>query len=64
MTAPMKEHTCLIFIVACMAVMALIFLDHGLRPVGVSQYPYQSVSFTAHSHLERFIVKQVFSKHV
>ena len=40
------------------------FLDHGLRPVGVSQYPSQSVSFTAHSHLDGFIGKPFCSQRV
>ena len=47
-----------------MAVIAYTSLHYGLRPVGVSQYPNLSVSWTVHSHLEGFIVKAFCSKRI
>ena len=35
--APINNQTCFILTGACIAIMALIFLDHGFKPVGVSQ---------------------------
>jgi hypothetical protein len=38
---------CLRFVGGCICSTASIFFFHGLRPIGVSQYPSQSVSLTA-----------------
>lgn len=51
------EQGCLMFTWACISEMASFFLDHGLRSVGLIQYPNQSFSWTAHSHLEGFTIK-------
>ena len=58
----MNERTCLILVGVCIAKMVFIFLDQGLIPVGVNQYPNQSVSLTAYSHLAGLTVKLFCSK--
>jgi hypothetical protein len=56
-TAPTNDCDFLTVCGACMLRTASIFLCHGFRPVGVSQHPNQSVSWTAHSHLSGSMVK-------
>ena len=38
---------------------AQTFIDQGFSPLGVNQYPNQSVSWTAHSHLDGLIVNHL-----
>ncbi len=53
----MKPLNCLRFDGGCICSTASNIFFHGLRPIGVSQYPSQSVSLTAHSHLTGLRVK-------
>jgi hypothetical protein len=53
----MKPLNCLRFVGGCICSTASIFFLHCLRPFGVSQYPSQSVSLTAYSHLSGLTVK-------
>ncbi len=60
----MKPLNCLRFVGGCISSTASIFFFHGLRPIGVSQYPSQSVSLTAHSHLSGLTVKPLSCNNV
>ncbi len=57
LTAPRKLHTFLMMCGGSCTRMAEMCFFHGLRPVGVNQYPSQLVTWMAQAHLRELTVK-------